>query len=64
MTSPSAPLKRVKRAASKREGAEREYRSALLAAVDADASYAAIAAAADVTRQTVRVAVLRARASN
>lgn len=55
------PLKRVRRAAATKASAEIEYRAALVAAHDAGAGYAAIAAAAGVSRQTVRVQIQRAR---
>ena len=48
------PLRRVKRAATKLEGARSEYRAALLACLDAGHSYAEIARALGVSRQAVR----------
>jgi hypothetical protein len=54
----SAPLERVRRAVAAKGRAEREYRSALLAAHAAGAGYAAIAAAAGVSRQAVRQLLL------
>lgn len=48
------PLERVRIAASRKESADREYRSALVSAHAAGSSYAAIAAAAGTSRQRVR----------
>jgi DNA-directed RNA polymerase specialized sigma24 family protein len=54
-------LSRVRKAAARKAAADNAYRAALVAAHDAGLSYAAIAAAAGVSRQAVRQLVERAR---
>lgn len=52
--SPNPLLERVRLAVAAKTSAEQEYRSALIAAYEAGLSYAAIARAAGVSRQSVR----------
>lgn len=54
-------LEEVRAAADRRDAADVSYRAAVVAAADAGVSYAEIARAARITRQSARALVERAR---
>jgi DNA-directed RNA polymerase specialized sigma24 family protein len=57
---PDEPLRKLKRAAERRDRASRDYRQALVAAREAGVTYTELARFLGVSRQAARQLVLRA----